>query len=231
MAIAYDNSASGQVASGASVLTYSHTVGAALSNGILIISVVYYSLARSVSTITYNGVSCTKILRVNNGAQNAAAELWYLLNPSSGANSVVITLDAAATVTIFGASVSLSGVSQVAPEANTGTVALGAHTTHSDNITTIANNAWVVDVISYGSGAPAFVAGGSQNSRQTQGDGTQDLGMSTLGPITPAASTAVSWSFNSTGLATAHAVASFAPAAAGGLAIAVLMESYRRRRI
>lgn len=212
-AVAYDNASSGQSAAAATSLTFSHTTGS-LTNGMIIVGASYFDATRSVSTITYNGVALTKIRRDNNGVQNAATELWYLLAPASGANNVVITMDAAISggSQLVGGAITLQGVIQNAPEANTGSIALSTHTTHSDNITTVAANAWTVDAIGFTGGIPSFVAGGSQTARvNEQGASFNSIGMSTL-PVVSPGSTAVSYSFASTTLATAHSVASVAPA-------------------
>lgn len=229
-AISYDTSNSAFSGNGATGLTFSHTAGS-LSSGILIVGVEYYETARSVSTITYAGTSSgcgsppcsfSKIRRDNNGAQNAASELWYILAPAAGANNIVITMDAAMSVSrIAAASVSLACVSQGAPEAQNGSVVTGTHTSHSISVTTAASNAWLVDTMSViEANTTGFTASGSQVARQTLSDGGLNIiGVSTLGPIATPASTAVDWSFPSVGTATAHSAASFAPSASCGVAV------------
>lgn len=214
MAIAFDNSNSAQSATNASTLSYSLTVGAALANSKLVVGVIYYLLSVSVQSITYNGVNLKPIRRDNNGAQNSASELWYLDGPASGANTVLVTL----TGVVGGSSIiasgaySFSGVKAGSPEAQNGSIVTGTHTAHSDSVTTLANNAWIVDCLAENSGAVAPTANGSQAHVQTQTTtGNGCLGMSTLGPVTPAGSTSVGWTFASSGNATSHSAASFAP--------------------
>lgn len=46
----------------------------------------------SVSSVTYNGVSLTKIAHQNGSANNRTTNQWYLLNPATGVNTLAITL-------------------------------------------------------------------------------------------------------------------------------------------
>lgn len=47
-----------------------------------------------VSALTYNGVAMTRAARIISSANNKCAEIWRLLNPATGANTLAATLDA-----------------------------------------------------------------------------------------------------------------------------------------
>ena len=99
MSITHDNTTSvGDVT--VSSKTFSHTV-ANQANRILIVGVCleYYNI--SVTSITYAGVSLTKIdRRASASSSGNSAELWYLINPTTGANNVVVNLDGESNVVI-----------------------------------------------------------------------------------------------------------------------------------
>jgi hypothetical protein len=98
-------------------LTWTHTVGVH-PNNILIVGVGIFGDggATSVSGITYNGVAMTKICGGTTGERNEM--LWYLLNPSAGANTVSVTWSGD---TCMGGSVSFYNVKQLLPTNNTKT--------------------------------------------------------------------------------------------------------------
>lgn len=219
MAIALDSSASAQSATNVSAMTYSHTTGAGLQNSKLVVGVTYYNLAVSASGITYNGVALTKVLRLNDASHNAATELWYLDSPAAGSHSVVVTMTGSAS-RLFAGSYSLSGVKSGAVDASAvGSVVIGTHSTHADNITTISAGDWVIDVLCVNAGTAAATASGSQTNvlSQTTTDATGALSMSTLGPKSPAGLQAMGWTFTSSANATAHSALALAPAPSAGL--------------
>lgn len=223
-AISFDNATGATSSAGASSLTFAHTTGASLTDSVIVTGFTYYEPVVngvSASTVTYAGNGLTKIRRDNNGTAQATSECWVGLAPTSGSNNVVITLNKALTspAVISAGAITLQGVNQsVTIDANTGGTVTGTHTAHSNNITTVADNAWVVDVLGYAGVTPGFSADGSQVSRwtQTSGGGAGTAAASTLGPITPAGSTAVGWHFNSTGSATVHSLCSLAPSGGAG---------------
>jgi hypothetical protein len=224
--IAFDAAASAQSTAGATSLTYTHTVGAGLSNGILVVGVSSgnpNAACVTVSTITYNGVSLTQIRAdthtdVSEGGVDS--ELWYLLAPASGVHSVVVTMSGAASGNFGVGSVSFSGVDQVSPidAQNGGFSTTGGQTSVSHSVTTVANNAWVMDNLMFsGSGGSATATVGGTQTQQwnlTMTFGYVIAAGSTLGPITPAGSTAISWtvgSGNATARESAHSVVSLKP--------------------
>src|ERR1035437_2373668 len=150
MAIAIDTiSSAGNSSFG--VLTYTHTVGASLSNSLLVVSISAQDSNHAnvpISTVTYNLVSMTKIRDDVSAGNDVSSALYYLLNPASGANSVIVT--AIGNVKVMAVSSSWSGVAQSGqPDAQAGTeTANNSSSAPSQAITTVANNSLIVDAIS-----------------------------------------------------------------------------------
>jgi hypothetical protein len=198
--IAFDAASSASSSgSGSASLTWSHTVSVSGTNRILIVGVSVKS-GSTVTGVSYAGVSFSAIsnpIVVGNNAGNARVELWQLVAPATGANNVIVTLSASAR--FVGGAVSLTGVNQTNP-IDASNSASGSSATPSITITTIANNAWVVDTIA--SSPPT--SGANPTGGQTQqwnvatggaGSAVQILGAgSTLGPITPSGAVVESWS-------------------------------------
>ncbi len=226
MAIAFDASSSGSSVINpptSSSLTISHTCGSGLQNTLLIVLAAYYGnpVSGNITSITYNGVGLTKIQRNNNGAQAASTEAWYLLNPSTGANNIVFNLSAGigAGTYLNGFGYSFSNTIQtssvIEAQSSTPNVTTGTHSTMSTSVTTVAANAWLADVIAVPNAA---TAGGSQTNVLNLNPGTaEDAAASLRGPILTPGSTAMSWSWTSSSVATAQTVISIAPIAGGWL--------------
>lgn len=79
------------VVSGGTTISFSHTVESN-SNMALFVFVVFLSIANTVDSITYNGVglSLANAQQVNGGG-DGDVEVWYLANPTLGANTVLVT--------------------------------------------------------------------------------------------------------------------------------------------
>lgn len=152
--IAYD-AVSSSFASGVTSITFSHTRSG--SNGGITVGVVS---AYPVSSVTYAGVNLTKVVEVQNAANARYTSMWYLANPASGANNVVVTISSSGY--IAAGAISFTGVSQTAmldgynsanSETNVSSI--------SCNVTTSYANSFLVDVFR-GAESP------SPNSGQTQ---------------------------------------------------------------
>lgn len=108
MALAVDATANG-TNSGATI-TFSHTcTGLQL---VLICCVIIDSSSGNVSKITYNGATFTKAVSELSGTNNKRTEIWYLINPSTGANNVIVTLTGSPSNLAYAGSVSFTGASQ-----------------------------------------------------------------------------------------------------------------------
>lgn len=138
MAIAHDSSTVPTTAVGSSQ-TLSHTCSG--SNRILFVNVCYHT-AKTFSSCTYAGTAMTEI------ASQALAnfetmKLFYLINPASGANNVVVTLTSSDNITT-GAN-SYTGAKQTGqPDAFSKNGTLETTTSYAKSLTTVADNCWVL---------------------------------------------------------------------------------------
>lgn len=178
MAIAFD--AAVNAAASSSPLTFAHTVGAG-SDRILFVGVEHNGTT-TVSGITYNGVALTKINAQASGVMNF--ELWYLSNPASGSNNVVVTTVGAVTLLNASAASYTGAVGPSGVPDSQGTSSGFEGTT--DTRTSVANNCWHIGFfagLDTGNGLTAG-AGATARTVLTSGFGMFDSN----GPITPAGS-------------------------------------------
>lgn len=220
MAIAFDVGSNSGVQASISSYTFSHTAGS-LING-LVGCIVLSRGGASVNTdpnvtaCSYNSVALTQAVQKNNADLTAnvlVCSIWYGVAPASGAHNFSITFSGT-TNTSVAYGFTLSGVDQISPLDNSTSNAVNAQASPvSNNITTIANNAWIVDGI-YNKIGTALTRGAGQTLISTEtfpsaGGDTADA--SYKGPITPAASTPMSWSYTGTDDYN-QVIASFKPA-------------------
>lgn len=147
MPVAFD-AASSAITTLASSLTFSHTVTG--SNLALGVGVEFgdTGLVRTVSSITYNAVNLTKPAGgTSYNGTSIRSELWYLANPASGANNVVITLSASVDGELIGGAVSMTGVDQATP-VGTAANATGQSTTPTVTVTSAVDE-MVMDSVAY----------------------------------------------------------------------------------
>lgn len=163
MAVVFDavGPNSGGQANGPSVTTinWSHTCTG--SNLLLVVGVGVGSTndASVTTTVKYNNVSMTSAgkMHSNNGT-NGYVELFYLVNPTTGANTAVVTSNTSVT-SLEGGSISFTGVDQTTPVSNA-TTAAGSGTTPTVNVSSATGN-MVVDAVVNGSP----IASSSQTNR------------------------------------------------------------------
>ena len=200
--IAFDSASSATTGTGtASTLTWSHTVGATGTNRILIVGVsIRNSSSQTVSGISYAGAGMTLVGQTTNST-NARVEIWRLIAPATGANSVVVTLSAAAR--FVGGASSFTGVSQT-PALALGTYFsnIGNTTTPTVNVTGVAQGQLVIDTIanntlSTATALPCVGAGQTQRwnnrtSNTTSSNNTPGAGSTEPGPASPGTVT-MSW--------------------------------------
>ena len=134
-AIAFDAAATLNYGGGT---TFSHTCAA----GATLLIVQTRCDAASVTAVTYNAVAMTQIATVNNGG---TYQLWYLVNPTSGANTIAIT----GTGNVGGCSTSYKGTATTGvPDAfNSNAASLTL------SVTSIADRCWAVFAAEDRSGA------------------------------------------------------------------------------
>ena len=102
-----------------------------------------------ITGITYGGVALTKI---RSDQQRPATvtfrtELWYLIAPATGANTLTITYTGSVTRGCAGA-ISLTNADQSSqPDAHNG--ATGDSTTPSVSVTTVKDQSWIIDAVQH----------------------------------------------------------------------------------
>ena len=136
--IAFD--ASAQATGGtSSPITWSHTCSTS-DNRILFVATFSQG---TISAVSYNSLALTKILDYDYTSPTGNGELWYLIAPATGANTVSITHSGSYTVAVSG---SYTGVNQTGfPDASdTQTSGAGDVTTLTSTVTTVADNCWLV---------------------------------------------------------------------------------------
>lgn len=132
MAIAYATKTQQKVAGGNATNTFSHTISG--SDTILFVAVSNEN-GGAMTGVTYNGVAMTEI-----GTGQGTLHLYYLINPTAGANNVVATR--ATTTNDFHAwALSYTGAKQSAqPDAHSKASSL------TGTVTTVADNSWGIMV-------------------------------------------------------------------------------------
>ena len=190
-AVAFDNSADSTWQSNVSSYTYSHTnTGDHLIMLVWVFHLEATDLDRDVSGITYNSVSLTEVRSEDSGA-DVAGSVWYLLNPATGSNTIAVTLVGNNLSTVSQV-VSLTGANQATPEADNGQF-LSSGTSVTTSVTTIADNAWVVDGVALHTLNVLTVDAGQTERENSNNASNAESGMSTEGPNTPAGSVSLTW--------------------------------------
>ena len=165
------------------------------------------------SSVTWNGVGMTKAAtqKYDTATPFLGVSLWYIFNPASAVNIVVNwtgTIDTGGAIASYFTGVKQSGI----PDASNGAQDVAASgTSPSVNVTTIADNSWVIDCV-YDKISPTLTVGGGQTqiAQLAPNGGGDSAGSSYEGPKTPAGSVTMSWTA-SAGDDWGTVAASFAP--------------------
>lgn len=189
--------------SGSGSFTWSHTcTGASL----LIVAVSLWQDVAGTGTVTamtYNGTSMTKANAITNVAMRA--EIWYLLSPAAGTNTVSATVTGDTDQRGFVSSSWIgTATSSVLDTANAGTT--GSASPITGSVTPTTSNALVIDAASR-YGTAAVTKGGSQTLLQSDVTGSTTTASSYLIAGAPSAQT-LSWTTTGSN-DWAHVVASF----------------------
>lgn len=195
MPIAFDASSAGSITTGNSI-SYSHTCSG--SDRLLIVGI---SAAdddqRTISSMTYGGVAMTRAIRrvSTAGFDDHWIELWYLVNPATGSNTVSISLSGTVDRAAYSNALSLTGVDQTTPLDATNS-AIGDSASPSVNVTTTVDNAWAVDYAISDDSGTGSSPGAGQTSFQNYNDTSDDhlTRGSYEGPRATPGSITMSWS-------------------------------------
>lgn len=184
MAVAHDASVSPPgtaIAGGASPQTWSHTcTGSDLA---LYVPIGSLNSADQPTTVTYNSVALTKIKTLTT-ADGRIIDVWRLVGPSTGANTVSIS-GWSGNADIVASSSSFTGVHQTVPEGTIGTTTATA-TSVSQNVVSSDSDEMIFDAVVYGRGGatnPFITEGAGQTlrwaARSRSGVGGLNAGSST----------------------------------------------------
>lgn len=166
-------------------LSWSHTV-ANQPNRILLVGILYWNDSRTISGITYNGVALIKLeTQIVDGNGPRTLELWYLLNPTTGTNTVAVTGTGAAADK-QGVAISLNNAAQVAP---TAFKAEDSNTTPAVTVTGSTTDLFV-DFVGDNDDGQALTVGANQTERANFPQGDQRAAASTAPGV---ASESMNW--------------------------------------
>lgn len=128
----------------ASSFTFAHNIPTT-SNAILFVDIGLRTTTSSGTGVTYSGVNMTRLADLNDSGANDRQEIWYLLNPPTGNNNVIVTLAASSKAAI--GAVSYNGVNQTSPFGVSGT-SNAANTAPTITFTTTTDNSWIFAAMS-----------------------------------------------------------------------------------
>lgn len=202
--LAYDN-ATHSAFKNSTTNTQAHTCSG--SDRVLMVYV--YAGSDVVTGVTYNGVSMTFVQKQLMGGAAAGQYIYeYILAaPASGSNNVVVT--SSANLGGYISAVSYTGAKQTGQPDNSAKQALTGVTTITTNLTTVADNCWLVGYAYHNgtvvAGTATTLRGGSVNVLQT---------MDSNGAKTPAGSYGLNTTRSPADFA-GHVIASIAPVVSG----------------
>ncbi|MFH1228469.1 MAG: fibronectin type III domain-containing protein [Planctomycetota bacterium] len=196
-----------------STISWTHTVGIG-NNRVLVVGAVCNGggiTSSRISSVKFNGVNMstvpgsTKSLIDRNGG--VGIDLYYMLNPPAGSNTVLITYPGVVGNCVGGA-ISLNNVKQQAPEIVAANMTYLSATTISTDVTVPNSGAWIVDVVGQ-TGSGSFTTSTSME-RWDQISNYNTGACSTQAVISPGLNT-MSWIYSGTLGYMLHSVAVFAP--------------------
>lgn len=202
--IRFDAHSESAVGSGVSTRSWTHTVGASLVNGCLVVGTAARGNSAAnlvVSSVTYNGVPMNKqredISADLGGTEFAGTSLWTLVDPPAGANTVLVDYTGIISNIVTAWATSRSGVDQTGPVQGTaGGTSTGSSTRAVATVATRVPGCLIVDSV-YDGIDLAHTLGPAQTGRSNRivtGVSTDNVGASEQ--AAPAAcATPMTWEF------------------------------------
>lgn len=200
MAIAFDAVSDSGLKEAVASYTFSHTTGT-LTNGILFVTVSSRDTSSTdvaVSGVTYNSVAMTKAredIQETAAASGTwiATSIWYLVAPTSGANTVEVTFTGTIVRSVAG-SATFSGAAQSSPIDGTTTdfVEAGITTVLDATVTTTVDNCWIIDAF-YSGANGGVTADGNMTTIFSGVNGGDTQAASYSGPRTPVGGFTETW--------------------------------------
>lgn len=187
--IAFDAASNSGEQLAQSTYSWNHTCTG--SDRYLTVKIGMLSLAQTVSGITYNSVPMTFLGAQNSVSGAARIELWGLVAPSTGSNSIAVTITGA--INSGGVAASYTGVHQTSPTEgfNSAQATNVGAADATVNVTTVADNDWVVDAVV--TDDTTITVGAGQTQRNNISGTVGATADSDEGPKTPAGSVTMSW--------------------------------------
>lgn len=194
-------------------LTASYTCGSG-SNRLLVVGLVGDTDNGNddITSVTYGGVAMTlaKKSASATGGTLRYDYIYYLLNPASGANNVVI--NCTNNHFLLAVAADYTGVKQSGqPDATTTQTSGSAVTSLTTSITTVADNCWAVLLEQQDKTGATPTAGAGATRRTFGASFNQPALFDSGGAITPAGSYSMTTNYGIADLIT-HVIASFSPA-------------------
>lgn len=178
-------------------ISWSHTVGLGTNRLLTVCALARDTVAGdvAVTTVTANGLPLRRVradLRTY-GAASFRTELWYLVNPGVGTNTIVVTWTGALSNYGVGSATSYFGVNQVTPiDAQAGRG--GSGTIISTVITTVANHALITDcALGEANGGLTMRAGQTTRVDRLTTGTVDGVGVSTVNDKAVAGSETMDW--------------------------------------
>jgi len=194
--ITFDASSSSASGNTSNSISWNHKVGSGTNRFLAVCTQARDSVVSHmpVLTVTANGRALTKVRRDirTDGGDSFGTEIWYLLNPASGNNTITVRWTGSLSEYGVGSATSYAGVDQTTPiDAHSGHGGIG--TTISTTITTVANRALITDCLD-GQGNKLTIGAG-QTTRVTRNTSIRVdvVGVSTVDDKTPAGAEAMNW--------------------------------------
>jgi len=212
--MAFDNASNTTGTNQSETVEWTHTVNT-LDDTILVIGISWRNSGASTATVnsvTYNDVACTLIRKDEHfNSESRSTALYYILNPSSGANTAKVTFSAQVWRAVCGG-VSLTDINQTNP-INVHTGQSGqTGTAVSTNITPTVDNTWIMDTVISRNGSATSTAAGGQTERWDYMTGSsQIIGSGSTKQQATAALTSMGWTLHSGTSGWSHSVVALAP--------------------
>jgi len=204
---------------GRTSLSWSHTVGGG-ADRVLVVGVAVEDASTAdanITAVTFRGVALTAVpnsKRSGGGTGIIQTQLFYLLHTgvgAAGAGTVNVTMQGAVDGIAAGA-VSLTGVSQAAPQSVATNVDTSGADSISTSISTATANSWIVDVVGSGNSGSFTAASGQVERWDIAASGL--TGATSTKALTAAGSTTLGWTHNGANRL-AHSLVSLAPSGTG----------------
>lgn len=188
--IAFDAASNSGYQAAASTYSWSHTCTGA--NRELVVGIAMLSLVQTVVSITYNGVALESVGFRASITGACRVELWALVAPATGSNTIAVTLSGA--IASAGCAASYTGVNQFSPyEAFNSAQATNVGAADATvNVTTVADNDWVVDIVATDDTSITVGTGNTSRGNVTGAGGSGAMGDNNAAK-TPAGSVTMSW--------------------------------------